>query len=135
MGDENKDRKFLRYMTVSSKGLPDGVTEGISRAHFPLANPPLSKDVHVCVTEGPLKADAASELLGPDAKVFFIALHGTMNTKELPDFFKLCKKKGSSALKMRSTWIRPQIAMLQRLGKVSGKGKSRWTLRRGALLG
>lgn len=91
---KNKDRKFLRYMTVSSKGLPDGVTEGISRAHFPLANPPLSKDVHVCVTEGPLKADAASELLGTDAKVFFIALHGTMNTKELPDFFKLCKKKG-----------------------------------------
>lgn len=91
---KNKDRKFLRYMTVSSKGLPDGVTEGISRAHFPLANPHLSKDVHVCVTEGPLKADAASELLGTDAKVFFIALHGTMNTKELPDFFKLCKKKG-----------------------------------------
>ena len=48
----------------------------------------------MCVTEGPLKADAASELLGTDAKVFFIALHGTMNTKELPDFFKLCKKKG-----------------------------------------
>lgn len=91
---KNKGNKFLRYLTVSSKGFPGGVTEGISRAHFPLSNPPLSKDVHVCVTEGPLKADAASELLGGDEKIFFIALHGTMNTKELPGFFKLCKKKG-----------------------------------------
>ncbi|WP_191396130.1 hypothetical protein [Flavonifractor sp. An306] len=89
--------EFLRYMTISSKGLPQGVTEGISRAHFPLGNPRLTPNVQVCVTEGPLKSDAAIELINlseQSGSTFFIALHGTMNTKELPAFFKYCKKQG-----------------------------------------
>lgn len=93
----NGRKDFLRYMTVSSKGLPRGVTEGISRAHFPLGNPPLKPGVQVCVTEGPLKADAAVELIsaiGCGGPTYFIALHGTMNTKELPGFFKHCKSLG-----------------------------------------
>ena len=93
----NPKNAFLRYMTVSSKGLPRGATEGISRAHFPLENPPLKPGVQVCVTEGPLKADAAVELMssiGYGEPTYFIALHGTMNTKELPGFFKRCKSVG-----------------------------------------
>jgi DNA primase len=93
---DGKD-EFLRYLTVSSKGYPRGVTEGISRAHFPLGNPKLTPGIQVCVTEGPLKSDAAVELINAteqNGSTFFIALHGTMNTKELPGFFKYCKKQG-----------------------------------------
>lgn len=92
-----KGRKFLRYLTISSKGLPEGVTEGISRAHFPLNNPPLTKETSVCITEGPLKADAAIEL-AEESNVFFVALHGTMNTKELPGFFKRIRSIGISRI-------------------------------------
>ena len=90
----HKGKTFLRYLTLSSKGLPEGVTEDISRAHYPLGNPVLGPDAEVCITEGPLKADAAIELLGEGANLFFVALHGTLNTKELPGFFKLAKSKG-----------------------------------------
>ena len=81
-------------MTISAKGLPDGVTTDIRRAHFPLGNDTLDDpETAVCITEGPLKADAAVELKG-NRKMFFIALHGTSNTKTLPAIFAWLKGKG-----------------------------------------
>lgn len=120
--NDNKG-EFLRYMTVSSKGLPQGVTEGISRAHFPLGNPTLASDVQVCITEGPLKSDAAVELINelkPQEKTFFIALHGTMNTKELPDFFKICKEAG-----VQKVWNAFDMDKVTNI-HVADAGKSVW---------
>lgn len=89
-----QNKEFLRYMTISAKGLPDGVTTDISQAHFPLGNDSLDDpETAVCITEGPLKADAAVELKG-NRKMFFIALHGTSNTKTLPAIFAWLKGKG-----------------------------------------
>ena len=81
-----KDRGRLRYMTLSSKGLPGGVSSGISRTHFPKGNAALSANTRVYLTEGPLKADISCDLIGEDS--FFIALQGVNNTSELPAVFK-----------------------------------------------
>lgn len=72
----------VRYLTYSASTLPYGVAKDISRVHFPLANcqdPKMAKEV--LLTEGPLKADVAAYLYG--APVFFMALHGVGNTREL----------------------------------------------------
>ena len=94
----HRNNDFLRYMTVSSKGLPDGVTTDISQAHFPLGNDSLDDpETEICITEGPLKSDAAIELKG-NRKMFFIALHGTANTKSLPAFFAMLKERGITSV-------------------------------------
>lgn len=85
----------LRYVTVSSNGLLNGVTERISRVHFTLDHPEINSDTKVYLTEGPLKADTAYNLLkkrGEDA--VFIAIQGVQNTKELPDVLLALKKQG-----------------------------------------
>ena len=51
-----------KYKTFSCKDLPGAVTDDIARCHFPLKNTPLSKDIRVIFTEGPLKADVAISL-------------------------------------------------------------------------
>lgn len=51
-----------KYRTFSCKELPGAVTDDIARCHFPLKNTPLSKDIRVIFTEGPLKADVAISL-------------------------------------------------------------------------
>ena len=90
-----KDEGSLRYMTVSSKGLPDGVTEGISRVHFPLSNRKLNQKSQIHITEGPLKADVIAYLMDdPDA--YFVAVQGVQNTKDLPVLFEEAVAAGIS---------------------------------------
>ena len=91
-----KTKKGLRYMTLSSKGLPEGVTERIARTHYPLGNAGLSAKPQILLTEGPLKADAALAILknlGAD-NVMFAAVQGVSNTGELPKLARALKKKG-----------------------------------------
>lgn len=86
-----------RYMTVSSKGLPEGVTTKISRIHFPLANEQAKKGTVVYFTEGPLKADVALKLL--DKPAMFIAIPGVNNTKEIPEVARYLKENGINTVK------------------------------------
>lgn len=88
-----KDDGNIRYMTVSSKSLPDGVSEGISRLHFPLANARLDANAEIMVIEGPLKADVTACLLG-EKNMFCVAIQGVNNTKDLPAFFREAKEAG-----------------------------------------
>ena len=88
----------MRYITLSSKDLPYGVSEGISRAHFPLGNYGPDGNVEVLLTEGPLKADVASALYG--APTYFIAIQGVQNTRELPSVFEWLKQFGVKTISM-----------------------------------
>ncbi|MFM9414161.1 hypothetical protein ACKQTC_07250 [Peptococcus simiae] len=88
------DKGDLRYLTVSSKGLPEGATENISRTHFPLGNPVIRNKGAILLTEGPLKADVASHLMGASSP--FMALQGVNNTRDLPDEFQTLKEMGVS---------------------------------------
>lgn len=88
------DKGDLRYKTLSAKGLPYAVNEGISRAHFPLGNAGPAANVETLITEGPLKADVASALYGGPS--YFIALQGVTNTRELPEIFDWLKICGVS---------------------------------------
>lgn len=91
-----KDSGDIRYKTISAKDLPDGVTEGISRTHFPLGNVPASPMTKVYLTEGPLKADVASHLIGEES--IFLAIQGVNNTKDFPNIFNWLKKMGVSTI-------------------------------------
>lgn len=94
-----KDSGDLRYMTVSSKGLPEGVTTRIARTHFPLGNNAFGKDTAVMITEGPLKADAAIELMSSTpGRHAFIALHGVNAKQDLPNIFQYLKSIGIEAV-------------------------------------
>lgn len=75
-----KDDGDIRYMTVSSKDFPGGVTEKISRAHFPLANAPLTENSKILITEGPLKADVATSAFnGPSVmSIFEFSVRGAL---------------------------------------------------------
>lgn len=88
-----KDEGDVRYKTISSKDLPEGVSVNISRTHFPMANAPLEKKPDVYLTEGPLKADVSLELMKGDP-VLFLAIHGVNNTAELGPIFDALKKAG-----------------------------------------
>lgn len=76
----------LRYLTVSSKGFPGGVTTGIARVHVTGDTGMIGPDCRVLLTEGPLKADAALALFHKSGETQFviIALQGVNSTKELP---------------------------------------------------
>lgn len=87
-----RDSSDLRYLTISSKGLPEGVTDHIFRTHFPLANPDLRKCFSIMLTEGPLKADVACELSGGGTP--YMALQGVNNRADLPMVFAAMKKQG-----------------------------------------
>jgi len=87
-----KDKGDVRYKTYSSKGLPKGAEVGISRLHFPKANPKLTGS-KVYLTEGPLKADIAKHLLLDD-KAYFIACQGVSNTSALSKCFKWLQRNG-----------------------------------------
>ena len=90
-----KDVGDLRYMTVSSKGLPHGVTTQIARTHFPISNSAIESDTIVMITEGPLKADIAVELLADyPNKYAFIAMHGVQAKSEIPNILQQLKEKG-----------------------------------------
>lgn len=79
------DSGKLRYLTLSSKDLPYGVTEGIARVHFPLGNQGPDAAIDTMLTEGPLKADVASALYGKPS--FIMAIQGVNNQKDLPAIF------------------------------------------------
>lgn len=81
-----------RYITVSSKNLPEGVNESFTRIHFPLGNSKLHPGVSVFLTEGPLKSDIAVDLMKED--VFFAAILGVNHRKHLPGFFDYLSSQG-----------------------------------------
>lgn len=87
-----KDSGRVRYKTISAKTLPNAVTIGISRAHFPIGNCSIKKDTRVLLTEGPLKADVALRLIGTECA--FVAIHGVNNTAELESVFAELKNRG-----------------------------------------
>lgn len=80
-----KSPKGIRYMTVSSKGLPQGPTTDIARTHF-IYTGQITPHTQVLFTEGPLKADVIHYLLYRFGVVdtAVVAIHGVNNTKELP---------------------------------------------------
>ncbi len=91
-----KDSGSLRYMTLSSKGLPGGVTTGISGIHFPIGNSPVwSENCKVLLTEGPLKADVARSLLDY-GNFALIALQGVNSTSGLRNIFRQLREAGVS---------------------------------------
>jgi len=96
-----KDQGTLRYMTISSKGLDKGVTERISRIHFPINNDPIDKGTIVMLTEGPLKSDVALQLIkeqNPNGRYAFIAIQGVNNRNGLKTVMKWLKKSGVTTI-------------------------------------
>ena len=78
--------KGLRYMTLSSKGLPDGVTTRIARTHVVHSQSVISENTQVYITEGPLKADIILwYLTRKQEDVAVIALQGVNNKKDIPE--------------------------------------------------
>lgn len=108
------DSGNVRYMTISAKGLTLGVSEHISRVHWPLANDPMpglsghgNRMTEVLITEGPLKADVALHLLrkrGNCPPIAFAAIQGILNTNALmadcDELVKLGYKEVTNALDM-----------------------------------
>lgn len=90
---DSPKKNGLRYMTLSSKGLPEGVTAKIARVHVIHSEAAISENTQVYITEGPLKADVILWYLtgyGYD-DIAIIALQGVKNTKEIPEIaVKLC---------------------------------------------
>ena len=86
----------LRYMTLSSKGLPEGPTVRIARTHVIHSGKSISGRTKVYVTEGPLKANVILWYLTRDkqADVAVIALQGVKNTKEIPEIATKLRKAG-----------------------------------------
>ena len=85
-------------MTLSSKGLPEGVTTGIARTHVIHSRESISRNTHVYVTEGPLKADIILWYLTryqKQADIAVIALQGVKNTKEIPAIAEKLRKAGT----------------------------------------
>ena len=82
-----------RYLTVSSKNLPEGVTESFTRIHFPLGNSILHPGTKVYLTEGPLKSDVAVDLMKGEDR-FFAAILGVNHRKHLPEFFDYLFSQG-----------------------------------------
>lgn len=103
-----RTKEGLRYMTVSSKGLPEGVTCNIARTHFARRGD-INSSTTVIVTEGPLKADVICHLLSVHytGNLVVVALQGINNTRDLPSIAKnlhrLGIKKVFSALDMDKT--------------------------------
>lgn len=88
-----------RYLTLSSKGLPDGPTANISRTHFPLANSGINASTKVYLTEGPLKSDVAVHLMSElgCGSVAFIAVQGVNSTREISDSIaRMTRERGVS---------------------------------------
>lgn len=81
-----------KYMTLSCQDLPQAVNTSVSRCHHPLSNAPLSQDVPILFTEGPLKADVASHLYG--SPVFFLAIPGIQTRNDLLASIARLKEQG-----------------------------------------
>ena len=85
----------LRYMTLSSKGLPDGVTARISRTHV-CHSRKINENTQVYITEGPLKADMILWFLTGEycSDVAVVAVQGVKNVKEIPEIARKLRKDG-----------------------------------------
>ena len=85
----------LRYMTVSSKDLPEGPTVSIARTHV-AHDQVIDADTTVYMTEGPLKADVILSLLNQMGKknIAVVAIQGVNNTKGLPKMLEALKSVG-----------------------------------------
>ena len=85
----------LRYLTVSSKGLPGGPTTGLSRIHI-AHDAPIAGNTTVYITEGPLKANVILSLLRQRGcqNTAVIAIQGVSNVKELPEVLEKIKQCG-----------------------------------------
>lgn len=68
-----------KYATLACGSLPGAVNDKVSRCHAPLNNAKLGTQCQLCFTEGPLKADVASELMGVPS--IFLAIPG-INTRD-----------------------------------------------------
>lgn len=82
----------VKYKTLSCSYQPGAVTENVSRCHFPIKNAPLSKEVRVIFTEGPLKADVAISMTHDP--VVYAAIHGINNGADLLDHCEMFKQAG-----------------------------------------
>ena len=91
----------LRYLTVSSKGLPGGPTTGLSRIHI-AHDAPIDGNTTVYITEGPLKANVILSLLRQRGcqNTAVIAIQGVSNVKELPDVLVKVKQCGVTKIIM-----------------------------------
>lgn len=85
-----RQKRTPKYLTLSCSNLPGTVTEEVSRCHYPLGNAPISPDVPVLFTEGPLKADVACQLYY--SPVVFFAIPGICTTKDLIRNLRIIKK-------------------------------------------
>lgn len=85
-----RQAKAPKYLTLHCRSLPGAINTEISRCHFPIGNAPLSPDVPVIYTEGPLKADIACQLYGSPCS--FFAIPGIEVTKDLLKNFAIIKK-------------------------------------------
>ena len=83
-------------MTLSSKGLPEGVTTGIARTHVIHSQETITDKTQVIITEGPLKADIIMWFLAKQEKddLAIIALQGVKNTRELPEIAAKLRNAG-----------------------------------------
>ena len=89
--DENDppDKEGAKYLTLSSSGKPMGTSSG-SPVHF--IGDPCSRVVYV--TEGPLKAYIAHELM----QRTFAATLGAGNTNQLEELFRFLAKNGTELI-------------------------------------
>lgn len=93
---DNKTKKGLRYLTVSSKGFPDGPDSKIARTHFVSAQREITKATTVMITEGPLKANVIIDLTlqsDPNADLAVIAIPGVNSVMELPKYLQWLTKE------------------------------------------
>ena len=81
-----KDFGKLRYITLSSKGFPQGTSSRV-RVHFPITNPVINSDTIIRITEGPLKADVALSFT-TNLNVVYMAVMGVNSLNELKQIFK-----------------------------------------------
>lgn len=81
-----KDFGKLRYITLSSKGFPQGTSSRV-RVHFPITNPEINSDTIIRITEGPLKADIALSFT-TNLNVVYMAVMGVNSLNELKQIFK-----------------------------------------------
>lgn len=76
-----KERGKPKYITLSSKGFPEG-TGSRTRVHFAKGNPPINPNTEIRITEGPLKADVALSLT-KRFNVVYLAIMGINGINEL----------------------------------------------------
>lgn len=93
---DDSAKSKLRYMTVSAKGFPEGVTSSIARMHVSREQESRMPSCEVFLTEGPLKADVALALWRTfdTAPRVILAVQGVNNVRELPEIAEKLVRDG-----------------------------------------